>query len=25
MALVILAYDQFLFRPIVAWADKFKF
>ena len=25
MALVILAYDQFLFRPIVAWADKFRF
>src|ERR1700730_10117704 len=25
MALVILAYDQLLFRPIVAWADKFKF
>jgi NitT/TauT family transport system permease protein len=25
MALVIFAYDQFLFRPIVAWADKFKF
>ena len=25
MALVILAYDQFLFRPIVAWADKFQF
>ena len=25
MALVILAYDQLLFRPLVAWADKFKF
>jgi NitT/TauT family transport system permease protein len=25
MAVVILAYDQFVFRPIVAWADKFKF
>jgi NitT/TauT family transport system permease protein len=25
MALVILAYDQFVFRPIIAWADKFKF
>jgi NitT/TauT family transport system permease protein len=25
MFLVILAYDQFLFRPIVAWADKFRF
>jgi NitT/TauT family transport system permease protein len=25
MAFVILAYDQFLFRPIVAWADKFRF
>ena len=25
MALVILAYDQLLFRPIVTWADKFKF
>jgi NitT/TauT family transport system permease protein len=24
MAAVILAYDQLLFRPIVAWADKFK-
>jgi NitT/TauT family transport system permease protein len=24
MAIVILLYDQFLFRPIVAWADKFK-
>jgi NitT/TauT family transport system permease protein len=24
MAVVILAYDQFLFRPIVAWADKFR-
>jgi NitT/TauT family transport system permease protein len=25
MAIVILAYDQFMFRPIIAWADKFKF
>jgi NitT/TauT family transport system permease protein len=25
MAAVILAYDQLLFRPIVAWADKFRF
>jgi NitT/TauT family transport system permease protein len=25
MLLVIVAYDQFLFRPIVAWADKFRF
>jgi NitT/TauT family transport system permease protein len=25
MAVVILAYDQFMFRPIIAWADKFKF
>jgi len=25
MAVVILLYDQFLFRPIVAWADKFRF
>ncbi len=25
MALVIIAYDQLLFRPLVAWADKFKF
>ncbi len=25
MAVVILAYDQFVFRPIIAWADKFKF
>jgi NitT/TauT family transport system permease protein len=24
MGLVILAYDQLLFRPIVAWADKFR-
>jgi NitT/TauT family transport system permease protein len=24
MAVVILAYDQLLFRPIVAWADKFR-
>lgn len=24
MALVILIYDQLLFRPIVAWADKFR-
>ena len=25
MAIVIMLYDQFLFRPIVAWADKFRF
>jgi NitT/TauT family transport system permease protein len=25
MLLVIIAYDQLLFRPIVAWADKFRF
>jgi NitT/TauT family transport system permease protein len=25
MAAIILAYDQLLFRPIVAWADKFRF
>ena len=25
MALVILIYDQLIFRPIVAWADKFRF
>ncbi|HVY56223.1 MAG TPA: ABC transporter permease subunit [Xanthobacteraceae bacterium] len=25
MAAVIIAYDQLLFRPIVAWADKFRF
>jgi len=25
MAAVILAYDQLLFRPVVAWADKFRF
>jgi NitT/TauT family transport system permease protein len=25
MLLVIIAYDQFLFRPIIAWADKFRF
>ncbi|WP_027584761.1 ABC transporter permease subunit [Bradyrhizobium sp. Ai1a-2] len=25
MLLVIVAYDQLLFRPIVAWADKFRF
>jgi NitT/TauT family transport system permease protein len=24
MAVVILLYDQFIFRPIVAWADKFR-
>ncbi|AWV01957.1 sulfonate ABC transporter permease [Burkholderia sp. JP2-270] len=24
MSIVILAYDQFLFRPLVAWADKFR-
>ena len=25
MGMVILLYDQLLFRPIVAWADKFRF
>lgn len=25
MGAVILAYDQLLFRPVVAWADKFRF
>jgi NitT/TauT family transport system permease protein len=25
MLMVILAYDQLLFRPLVAWADKFRF
>jgi NitT/TauT family transport system permease protein len=25
MLLVIMAYDQLLFRPVVAWADKFRF
>ena len=25
MAIVILAYDQLLFRPLVAWSSKFKF
>ena len=25
MAVVILLYDQLVFRPIVAWADKFRF
>ena len=25
MAVVILCYDQLFFRPIVAWADKFRF
>ncbi len=25
MALLILLYDQLLFRPVVAWADKFRF
>lgn len=24
MALLILLYDQLLFRPIVVWADKFR-
>ncbi|WP_284896033.1 ABC transporter permease subunit, partial [Burkholderia sp. lyk4-R2A-23] len=24
MTVVILAYDQFLFRPLIAWADKFR-
>src|SRR5271156_2775043 len=25
MLVVIIAYDQLLFRPVVAWADKFRF
>ncbi len=25
MAIVILLYDQFFFRPVIAWADKFRF
>src|SRR5665213_1391218 len=25
MAVVIILYDQLLFRPVVAWADKFRF
>lgn len=25
MSITILLYDQFLFRPLVAWADKFRF
>ena len=25
MGIVILAYDQLLFRPLVAWADKFRY
>ncbi|MEA2781243.1 MAG: NitT/TauT family transport system permease protein [Rhodospirillaceae bacterium] len=25
MLVVILAYDQLLFRPLIAWADKFRF
>jgi len=25
MAIVILLYDQLIFRPVVAWADKFRF
>src|SRR5580692_945606 len=25
MLVVIILYDQFLFRPLVAWADKFRF
>ena len=25
MAIVILLYDQFVFRPVVAWADRFRF
>ncbi len=24
MTIVILAYDQLMFRPLVAWADKFR-
>jgi NitT/TauT family transport system permease protein len=25
MLIVILVYDQLLFRPLVAWADRFRF
>ena len=25
MTIVILLYDQFLFRPLVAWSDKFRY
>ena len=25
MLVVILIYDQLLFRPLVAWADRFRF
>ena len=25
MLVVILIYDQILFRPLVAWADRFRF
>ena len=25
MAIVILLYDQLIFRPVIAWADKFRF
>ena len=25
MLIVILLYDQLLFRPLVAWADRFRF
>ena len=25
MLVVILLYDQLLFRPLVAWADRFRF
>ena len=25
MLIVILIYDQLLFRPLVAWADRFRF
>ena len=25
MLVVIIVYDQLLFRPVVAWADKFRF
>ncbi|MGF1957814.1 hypothetical protein ACQUFE_18280, partial [Enterococcus casseliflavus] len=25
MAVVILIYDQLVFRPVVAWADRFRF
>lgn len=24
LAVVILLYDQFVFRPVIAWADRFR-